>query len=387
MEILSPATRHVPVAHVEEIDAIRPVAQALVIATHVLIFFGAAAPLMVAPDLLILTRVSRESFFFISAFALTYAYGSRPFAFADFWRRRWSSILVPYLVWSLIYFVYTAAVLVPQFPYYHWSATSLIGASALGHLVTLVLTGYYHLYYLVVLLQFFVVFPLLWAWLDRARRWHGSIALLSLVLQGATDLALRAHWLPSFFSGKFESRALVSYPLYLLTGMIVALRYDEVKAWLMRNAAVVAVCAVVFAAAALASGHVPISAWFGRFVAPHGDAFAAVALPYDVAAIAGLVLIGIATSSSSMPQWWRRLIRALALDSYGVYLSQMIWIPMLVRVVSRYHLATRAPWPALLVGALATTYLLGVIFSEVVRRTPLAPFLVGRPRERLITRR
>lgn len=80
------------------------------------------------------------------------------------------------------------------------------------------------------------------------------------------------------------------------------------------------------------------------------------------------------------------MTRALALDSYGVYLSQMIWIPMLVRVVTRYQLASRVPWPALLVGALVTTYVLGVIFTEVVRRTPLAPLLVGRPRQRLITK-
>ncbi|HUY42264.1 MAG TPA: acyltransferase [Acidimicrobiales bacterium] len=386
MEILSRATRHVPVAHVEEIDAMRPVAQALVIATHVLIFFGANAPSFVPPDLLILTRVSRESFFFISAFALTYAYGSRPFAFAAFWRRRWSGILVPYLVWSVIYFVYTAAVAVPRFPYYHWSATSLVGVSALAHLAVLVFTGYYHLYYLVVLVQFFVVFPLLWVWLEGARRWHGSIALGSFVLQCATDLALRAHWLPGFFSGKVESRALVSYPLYLLTGMIAALRYDEIKAWLRRNAAGVAVFTFVFALAVLASAHVHLATWFERFVAPHGDAFAAAALPYDVGAIAGLLLFGIASSSPSTPRWWRRMTRALALDSYGVYLSQMIWIPMLVRVVTRYQLASRVPWPALLVGALVTTYVLGVIFTEVVRRTPLAPLLVGRPRQRLITK-
>ncbi|HVB19507.1 MAG TPA: acyltransferase [Acidimicrobiales bacterium] len=386
MENLRSATRHVPATHVEEIDAMRPVAQGLVIATHVLIFFGAAAPLLVAPDLLILTRVSRESFFFISAFALTYAYGSRPFAFAAFWRRRWSGILVPYLVWSVIYFAYTAAVAIPQFPYYHWSATSLVGASALGHLANLVLTGYYHLYYLLVLLQFFVVFPLLWVWLESARRWHGSIALLSFVLQCATDLALRAHWLPSFFTGKVESRALVSYPLYLLTGMIAALRYDEIKAWLVRNAAGIAVVTLVCAAGALASDHAHLSRWFGRYIAPHGDAFAAVALPYDVGAIAGILLLGIASSSLSTPRWWRRMTRELARDSFGVYLSQMIWIPLLVRVDTRYHLASRLWWPVLLVGALATAYILGVIFSEVVRRTPLAPLLIGRPRERLFTR-
>lgn len=386
MSIMSPTSGRVGAARVEELDAMRPVAQALVISTHALIFFGATAPSTVVQGLLILTRVSRESFFFISAFALTYTYGTRPFALATFWRRRWSSILVPYLVWSVIYFVYTAAVAIPGFPYYRWSVGSLVGAAALKHFAVLVLTGYYHLYFLVVLIQFFIVFPVLWWWLDRARRWHGFTAISSFLLQCAIDLALRARWLPHFYTGKLETRVLVSYPLYLLTGMIVAFHYVEIKAWLIGHRVAIVTVTVLAAVAALASTHVHSPTWLARYIAPNGDAFAAVALPYDVGAIAVLLLFGVASSSSFTPRWWRKTSRALALDSFGVYLSQMIWIPLLIRVVARYHLAAREPWPLLLISALVTTYVLGVVFSEIVRRTPLAPYVIGRARERFFVR-
>ena len=94
----------------DQVDAMRPIKQAGVISTHSILFFAPAAATVGSNAALLLFHVSREGFFFISACMLTYAYiglslrdgtGLRRF----YWRRT-ISVLIPYLCWTVIYFLY-----------------------------------------------------------------------------------------------------------------------------------------------------------------------------------------------------------------------------------------------------------------------------------------
>ena len=72
-------------------------------------------------------------------------------------------MLVPYLCWTVIYFFVT----LPQGSYTPWTG--------FAHFWYLVGTGYYQLYYLLVIMQFYVVFPLLLLLVrrtDRATTWR-----------------------------------------------------------------------------------------------------------------------------------------------------------------------------------------------------------------------
>jgi peptidoglycan/LPS O-acetylase OafA/YrhL len=63
-----------PDRRLDQVDATRPVKQAGVISTHVLLFFAPASGALATGALLTLLHVSRDAFFFISACMLAYAY-------------------------------------------------------------------------------------------------------------------------------------------------------------------------------------------------------------------------------------------------------------------------------------------------------------------------
>jgi peptidoglycan/LPS O-acetylase OafA/YrhL len=153
----------------DQVDAMRPVKQAGVIGTHVVLYFAPAAASVASGAALLLLHLSREGFFFISACMLTYAYaGLTPRSRAGlrrFYWRRFLSVGIPYLCWTVIYFLY-------QLPASHYASL----AAALKHLADMAYTGYYQLYFLVVIMQFYLVFPLV---LMLLRRTRGTMAASS----------------------------------------------------------------------------------------------------------------------------------------------------------------------------------------------------------------
>ncbi len=91
----------------DHVDAMRPVKQAGVISTHTVLYFAPAAASTGSGAALLLLHVSREGFFFISACMLTYAYaGLNRAGLRRFYWRRFLSVGIPYLCWSVIYFLY-----------------------------------------------------------------------------------------------------------------------------------------------------------------------------------------------------------------------------------------------------------------------------------------
>lgn len=357
----------------------RPFAQAAVIATHALIFFAPLATSMSVTSLLVLTRFSRESFFFISALVLTYTYlRQTPFNLAHFWKRRLILTGLPYLSWTIIYYVYISAKAVTNFPYYQLPFHYLVSPSGLHQFFTLLLTGYYQLYFIVVLFEFYVLFPLLLAWLRRARRWHVHIIIGAMLWQIFYDEALRHHIFPFVISGKLETRLILSYPIYLLGGMIVALNYRAVHLWLLRNAKVVVFMAIVAAALAVGLNYVTGTSFVPTYLAPNSDVLAPLAILYNVGAVLCLYLLGDYLVNRHRSPRTRSLVSSTSDASYGIYLSQMIWIPALQRVVARVHLSAHVAWPFVVVMVVIVVFGLGYVLSEILMRTPLGPVVVGR---------
>ena len=90
--------------HLHYIDLVRVLTVALVIAVH-LLGQETVAPTVTAGALLAVGHVSREVFFLLTAFVLAYTYRSKPVRPLSFWRKRFLYVGLPYLAWSLIYFL------------------------------------------------------------------------------------------------------------------------------------------------------------------------------------------------------------------------------------------------------------------------------------------
>ncbi len=156
-----------------QFDSYRVVACCAVVLQHSLLW-NVAVGNTTAWAFVMLLHFSRTAFFFLTAFLLTYAEIHRPRPVTAFWRQRYIEIGVPYLVWTGIYWVFTMIVA---------GSWDQAGSLLWNYLVF----GYYQLYFVVVLLQLYLVFPLLLRLL-RASKHHVAV----MVASGLFALALAA---------------------------------------------------------------------------------------------------------------------------------------------------------------------------------------------------
>ena len=119
----------------------------------------------------VFTRFSVPIFFFISAFGLFYHLDpQKPFHYLDFMKRRFRTVLIPYLIWSFFYLIHDGMFYQAGFP----PLDSLPGLLFFGN-------AKYQLYFLVILLWFYLLMPL-WIRLVRKISWKGLALLLMLQL-------------------------------------------------------------------------------------------------------------------------------------------------------------------------------------------------------------
>ena len=359
------ASDHGTRQRLDHVDAMRPVKQVGVVATHSLIAFAPLGTGVAVGSALMLTHATREAFLFVSACMLAYSVRElERVDFRSFWRRRFVLVGIPYLCWTLIYFFFTLP------------SSSATLPSDLVHLGYLAITGYYQLYFLVVLLEFYALFPLLFLLLRRTTGHHGRL----LAMSGAIQVLLVSlmHWgvVPEWMQGFWATRELTSYQFYLIAGMVVAYHLEDVHRWLSSHTRLVVGCTVVSAGMAegwyfLAAHHVV--SWFGS----SSDPFQPVAIPFNIGAIACIYLIGVFLVSKRRSARTRAVVRSGSDSAYGIYLAQMIFITILGWLGWR-HLNAWVPWPIAIVISVAVVCLASVALTAILARTRLAKPLTGR---------
>lgn len=313
------------------------------------------------------THASREVFFFVSAFVLTWAYQEyRPFPWVRYYWRRLRWIVLPYVVWSGVYF---------GLSYEHFGGFSLValptgspGHQALDFLGWLG-TGIGHLYYLAVLLRVLLVWPLVLWFLRRTRRLH--LLWLAAALAGQILLMLDAG------QGAAANRNVLHYELYLVAGALAAAHLPAISAWLRRwwwLAGLLALGANVGAEASFVDAV--------RHGMPVYKAFQPFTVRWtflDLSAIALAYLVGWLWVRGRRPRLLDATVRAASANSYGVYLCHGVVLDALLTLGWAATLDARGvPWYAIDLGGLVVIWLAAAGLCSVLARTPLAP-IVGRP--------
>ncbi|MFY9782857.1 MAG: acyltransferase [Acidimicrobiales bacterium] len=367
----------------EHVDAMRPIKQTAVISTHALIYFSPLATSFAAASMLTLTHFSRDAFLFVSAAMLAYSYGgSEKVALRPYWKRRFVAVGLVYLVWTVIYWPLAAAVNCSTFPYLKIPGSAIFSLTGLHNLLFALATGYYHLYFLLVLLEFYVLFPYLFAFLQRHPRSRLPVLLASVIWQVFFPIIERRHWLGFAVSSKVETRLVFSYPLYLLGGVIAAFYLESFHDWVVRHRKGILIATVLCGALPLVidylNDHV---VKLGAILVPGGNPFAVAVIPYDVGAIVAVYLLGVYLVSPKRSARTRAITASGSEAAYGIYVSQLIWILLLHRWAEYFNLFNRVPWLALMLSAVIVTYFAGWFFSALCARTPLARALVGRTQQ------
>jgi peptidoglycan/LPS O-acetylase OafA/YrhL len=352
----------------DQVDAMRPIKQAGVISTHVLLYFAPVSASVSSGAALVLLHVSREGFFFVSACMLTYAYADlRPAGLRRFYWRRFAAVGIPYACWTVIYFLYLL-------PTSHYASLP----AALERLAAMAYTGYYQLYFLLVILQFYLLFPLVLVLLRRTRGHHGLVIAAAAAAQVAITIGMHWQILPPLMV-RYGQQDALSYLLYLVGGGVVALHLEEVHGWVCRNAHLVLGLTLL---AALAAEGVYFLAQAGvtAVLGSGSDPFQPSVIPFNVGAITCGYLAGVALVRPRRSARARALVRSGSDNAYGVYLSQMLFITALTWL-GWERLGSRLPWPLLCLLTVVMVYLGCVALTAVLARTPLAVLLTGRKQQ------
>jgi hypothetical protein len=320
-------------------------------------------------------HLSRTSFFFLTALVVTYAQIDHPRSTGDFWRRRYAQVGVPYLAWTGIYLVFSLVTVDAS-----WDEVGVF----LRHNLLL---GFSQMYFVIVIFEFYLFFPLLMKLLRIVdHRW-----ILAGSLTFATLIGLFLHY-PSWFSplsGANQtinhdlpwSRNILVYQEFLIAGMLVGWHLNQVIGLVSRyyrrillGTGAVGVLMVLW---------YMISVWTGTSVERASDIYEPQAALWCFSAIAGIFTLGWwsqhRTPESPIHSTRRTLPSAAYLAGLtgGIFFAHTIFINLIRSALTASGLAAHLPWVAtvsiLFVGTVASTG----TFVAVVLRTPLRWVLGG----------
>jgi len=290
-------------------------------------------------------------FFMLSGLLLFYRYfGEETFPVKRFYQRRLLYILVPYLLWSLFYLGYGRLAHPETAPR---SAEGTLGALLIGE-------GYYHLYYIVVMVQFYLLLPFL---IRAFRRFGGLTAvsfafLISLVASSTTwwELHSRLPWVLPF--SEHAMRLFPVWLFYFCLGGWFGLKVGMVRKWLGK---------IPLPAILLFFGSTGLFMLIDAFLRKQMGFFQVSVIAYSVASL--LLLFHLAEKGRG--SW----VTLLGRHSFGIYLIHP-WILNLLSKITPFFLP-QASWAEFAFMLVAVTGLsLGM--AALIRRLPYSHLLTGK---------
>lgn len=360
--------------HLDALDVVRPVTAAGVIATHTTeALAGANAGSTLA---LAALHATRHIFFIVSAMVLVHAhYTEDRFSACSFWRRRLRQVVAPYVAWTVVYYLLSGSSLTGLDLTPRPDPASL--GAELHQLVGLLLTGTGHLYFIVVLIQFYVVFPLFLGLLKRTHRWHLLIVLASLALQVYLDEGVHHGWLPAVFLGTSGNRQIALYQFYLVAGGVAGARARQLERWAWRWRWVVGPLALAACVAIECRALVQLHQ--GVAIPVVGDPFAPIFIVFNVSAFSLLALAGMCWARSERG-WLRNLFRSASANSYGVYLVHPLFLDLFTVAFLAPMVDAGDSRSLVVLLGVASVYAAAVSSSALLARLPLLSRLVDRGR-------
>ncbi len=370
--------------HIVAFDLIRLIIMVFVVSVHTLSFAGGTVTMSVGAVTTIF-HTSRELFLLLTALVLTYNYGHRPLRAGRFWRRRFWLVLPAYVTWSAIYYA---------------ADGRSRGAFPAAFLHDLENAGArYHLYFLLVSMQIYLLFPLIKWVLKKTERYHAWLFAAALAYQAWLTVGLHykvgrsgSGVIAQFLNGAGLGYWIDSYVLYVVAGALAGWHFERLCAFTRRHLGSGRRVAAV-AAAGVAAGIGVFLVETEVFGATPGNA-SAVFQPVCVAeALAfGWALLGGGLLWSDRGAPGRKFCAAGSASSFGIYLAHpLVLQALLLAAGSRYfgadggligwlHRLRHSSFEVLLLLFVAVPLIYGCawVMASVMRRTPLSLFLTGR---------
>ncbi len=162
-----------------------------------------------------------QGFIFLSGLKFVLS-AKQPFSFVSFWKKKVSGIILPYILWVFIYYCY--------FVYNHYFPFRL------SDLAQYILNGTLvsPFYFVIIILQFYLLAPLLLKLTNKTNRWVllavSLVGMLFIWKNTVPFLNATGLW-PNF---PYTDRIFTSYFFYFIFGMVVGKAYQKCLTFLAR---------------------------------------------------------------------------------------------------------------------------------------------------------
>jgi poly(3-hydroxybutyrate) depolymerase/surface polysaccharide O-acyltransferase-like enzyme len=375
--------------HIIAFDLIRLIIMVFVVSVHTLAFAGGRVTMSIGAVTTIF-HTSRELFLLLTALVLTYNYGQRPLKAGRFLRRRFWLVLPAYITWSAIYYAADGRSRGP-FPSAFLHDLANAGAR-------------YHLYFLLVSMQIYLLFPLIRWVLKKTEGYHTWLFGLALAYQAWLTVGL--HYkvgrsgngvIAQFLNGAGQGYWIDTYVLYVVAGALAGWHFEQLCAFTRRHLRSGWRVALV-AAAGVAAGigvYLIETEVFGATPGNASAVFQPVVIFEALAfgwALLGAGLLWSASVSRDGGAPLRRFCAAGSASSFGIYLAHPLVLQVLLLVVGSHYFGAhggltgwlhRLPHSSfevliLLFIAVPLIYACAWVISSAVRRTPVSLLLTGR---------
>jgi peptidoglycan/LPS O-acetylase OafA/YrhL len=370
--------------HIVAFDLIRLIIMVFVVGVHTLAFAGGQVNVVLGAVTTVF-HTSRELFIMLTALVLSYNYGHRPrLGLLRFWRRRYWLVLPAYVTWSAIYYAFDGPGRGP-FP-----------AAFLHDLETA--NARYHLYFLLVSMQMYLLFPAFRWVLRKTEGYHRWLLAAAFVYQVWLTCVLHYHVgriaaIGPWINGAGQGYWLESYVLYFVAGALAGWHFERLCAVTRRligSVPRIAVVASLGVAAGIGVYLIEIYA-FGATPANASAVFQPVvvveAITFGLALLAGGLLW------SDRGARGRKFCAAGSASSFGIYLAHPLVLQGLLVVTGAgmtgglvaggllgavQHLPSGLELLVLLFVAVPIVYSVAWVLSSAARRTPASLPLTGR---------
>jgi poly(3-hydroxybutyrate) depolymerase/peptidoglycan/LPS O-acetylase OafA/YrhL len=370
--------------HVIAFDLIRLIIMVFVVSVHTLAFAGGTVTTSIGAVTTVF-HTSRELFLLLTALVLTYNYGQRPLRAGRFWRRRFWLVLPAYVTWSAIYYA---------------ADGRSRGAFPSAFLHDLLNAGArYHLYFLLVSMQIYLLFPLIRWVLKKTEGYHAWLFGAALAYQAWLTVGLHYRvgrdgngLVAQFLNGAGLGYWIDTYVLYVVAGALAGWHFEQLCAFTrrhLRNGWRVALVAAVGVAAGIGVFLIETEV----YGATPNNASAVFQPVVIVEALAfGWALLGAGLLWSDRGAPLRKFTAAGSASSFGIYLAHPLVLQVLLLVVGSHYFGAhggligwlhRLPHSSLevlilLFIAVPVIYAIAWVIASAARRTPFSLFLTGR---------
>jgi len=377
--------------HIIAFDMIRLIIMVFVVGVHTLAFGGGQVNVALGAVTTVF-HTSRELFLLLTALVLTYNYGHRDrLDWLKFWKRRFWLVLPAYVTWSAIYYA---------------ADGRGRGAFPSAFLHDLLNAGArFHLYFLLVSMQIYLLFPVIRWVLRKTERYHLWLLGAAFAYQLWLTCALHYHigrpasgQLAQFLNGAGQGIWVDTYVLYVVAGAIAGWHFEQLCAFTRRylhSGPRIALVAGIGVVAGIGTFLIEIYG-FGATPANASAVFQPIVVVEAFAFGWALLAGGLLWSDRGAPR--KKFFAAGSASSFGIYLAHPLVLQVLLLAAGASYFGAhggllgdirRAPSGlevlVLLFVAVPVIYALAWVISSAARRTPASLMLTGReyaPRKR-----